>query len=517
MSPSPYPRPPSPPRRARWIRPAGSPGTYKPRKSHTGLKVATSLLGAFLGLAAGAIVFFTVEERAGIAVFCGIAAVAFLLTAFSPASLLWGLVAVEVALLSWTGWQIYGEVRTVLTAFSTTEGPVAAADAGTLSTAEGQLDAAAAESSFRLDLTEDEVTAVLQDALGQTEQPLRSIAVDIVDGPTPTEGTLDFTAEFKAGGDAANGILGVSLAGGIRPDRGALHGPGFVALARLRPERHGRLRGPVAGVGGADQHPSRRSRGGRPGHHHRRRPPGGHRGAARAARRSPPPRCSPTWPPPRPPRALREPADEVLGPGTVNGTFAEGAVYYLALGDSLAANVGVASAQDGYVSRVHRWLEERDGRRYGLLNLGVPGETSGSLLAGGQLDEARDFLAANRVAYITVDVGANDLLGHLTSPECSADLDAAACRARLDGALAAYEENLPEHTSPPSARRPRRPPSSSSPPTTRSAWAPASPSRKTPAAPSTSSTTWPRPPPPPPGSWSPTGSPLCRAWRPTPP
>jgi lysophospholipase L1-like esterase len=93
---------------------------------------------------------------------------------------------------------------------------------------------------------------------------------------------------------------------------------------------------------------------------------------------------------------------------------------------------------------VHRWLEERDDRRYGLLNLGEPGETSGSLLTGGQLDEALDFLAANRVAYITVDIGANDLLGHLTSPECSADLGADTCEARLDGALAAYEENLPE-------------------------------------------------------------------------
>jgi lysophospholipase L1-like esterase len=139
-----------------------------------------------------------------------------------------------------------------------------------------------------------------------------------------------------------------------------------------------------------------------------------------------------------------DPPEEVLGPGTVNGTFAEGAVYYLALGDSLAANVGAPSAQDGYVSRVHHWLEQRDGRRYGLLNLGVPGETSGSLLAGGQLDEALDFLTQNRVAYITVDVGANDLLGHLTSPECNADLQAAACQARLDGALAAYEANLPE-------------------------------------------------------------------------
>ena len=139
-----------------------------------------------------------------------------------------------------------------------------------------------------------------------------------------------------------------------------------------------------------------------------------------------------------------DPPAEVLGPGTVNGTFTEGAVYYLALGDSLAANVGAPAPQDGYVSRVHRQLEQRDGRAYGLLNLGVPGETSGSLLEGGQLDEALAFLAENRVAYITLDVGANDLLGHLTSPECSADLGAAGCRERLDGALDAYEENLPE-------------------------------------------------------------------------
>jgi len=444
VSSSHYPRPPSAPRRARWIRPAGSPGTYKARKSHTGLKVATSLLGAFLGLAVGAIVFFTVEERAGIAVFCGITAVAFLLTALTPPTILWGLLAVEVALFSWTGWQIYGEVRTVLTAFSTTEGPVAAADAGDLSAAQGQLDAATAETSFRLDLHEDEVTAVLQDALGQTEQPLRSITVDIVDGPTPTEGTLEFTAQFKSGGEEATGSLGVSLTGGVvqvevrSMELGSLNLPGFARSAMgdyvdqllesveqintLLAEAEvdvqaitiGDDRLVVTGVqrGGAEITATSLLT---------------DLAAAAAA-------VGPSG----------EPPAEVLGPGTVNGTFSEGAVYYLALGDSLAANVGAPSAQDGYVSRVHHWLEERDGRRYGLLNLGVPGETSGSLLTGGQLDEALDFLAANRVAYITVDIGANDLLGHLTSPECSADLGADACEARLAGALAAYEENLPE-------------------------------------------------------------------------
>ena len=133
---------------------------------------------------------------------------------------------------------------------------------------------------------------------------------------------------------------------------------------------------------------------------------------------------------------------EVLGPGVVDDTFAEGPIYYLALGDSLAANVGVASARDGYVSRVHNQLEERGGRRYGLLNLGISGETSGSLISGGQLDEAVEFLAVNRVAYITVDIGANDLLGHLTSTDCAASLESPACRERLESALTSYEANI---------------------------------------------------------------------------
>ena len=94
------------------------------------------------------------------------------------------------------------------------------------------------------------------------------------------------------------------------------------------------------------------------------------------------------------------------------------------------------------MSRVHNQLQERDRRSYGLLNLGVSGETSGSLIGGGQLGEAVAFLAANRVAYVTVDIGANDLLGHLTSPDCSESLERPACRERLESAMAAYEANI---------------------------------------------------------------------------
>jgi lysophospholipase L1-like esterase len=58
------------------------------------------------------------------------------------------------------------------------------------------------------------------------------------------------------------------------------------------------------------------------------------------------------------------------------------------------------------------------------------------------LDEAVRFLAANRVAYVTVDIGANDLLGHLTSADCAESLERPACRERLESALTSYEANI---------------------------------------------------------------------------
>jgi lysophospholipase L1-like esterase len=136
------------------------------------------------------------------------------------------------------------------------------------------------------------------------------------------------------------------------------------------------------------------------------------------------------------------PPEEVLGPGVVDGTFAEGRTYVVALGNSLAANVGVDRPAEGYVSRVHNQLQIRDGRDYGLFNFGVSGETSGTMVRDGQLDEAVAFLRANRVAYVIVDIGANDLLGHLTSPDCGEGLEDPACRQRIESSLSAFEANI---------------------------------------------------------------------------
>lgn len=123
-------------------------------------------------------------------------------------------------------------------------------------------------------------------------------------------------------------------------------------------------------------------------------------------------------PAPVPPGANQVP------PGTA-GIREPGDDLYLALGDSLAANVGVNRPQDGYVSRFHAHLERETGRDLGLMNLGVSGESSISIMRGQfqqALDEIRqrrnDGDPNTRVSVLTIDLGANDLLTHLGSAEC---------------------------------------------------------------------------------------------------
>jgi lysophospholipase L1-like esterase len=86
-----------------------------------------------------------------------------------------------------------------------------------------------------------------------------------------------------------------------------------------------------------------------------------------------------------------------------------------------------------------------------LLNLGVPGESSISIYQG-QLDQAlaeiegrrNDGNPATRVAVVTLDLGANDLLGHVSSPDCLDAPDGPACQARIDAGLATFRTNFGE-------------------------------------------------------------------------
>jgi lysophospholipase L1-like esterase len=145
------------------------------------------------------------------------------------------------------------------------------------------------------------------------------------------------------------------------------------------------------------------------------------------------------------------PGANVVPPGAVASMDWEGDELYLALGDSLAANVGVANPRDGYVSRFHSYLERQTGRPLGLLNLGNPGESSISIYQG-QLTRAlveierrrNDGNPATRVSVVTLDLGANDLLGHVTSQDCLDSPDGPVCQARVDAGLATFRANFEE-------------------------------------------------------------------------
>ena len=142
------------------------------------------------------------------------------------------------------------------------------------------------------------------------------------------------------------------------------------------------------------------------------------------------------------------PGADQVPPGTA-GISEPGDDLYLALGDSLAANVGVNRPQDGYVSRFHADLERETGRDLGLLNLGISGESSISIMQG-QFQQALDELRQRRddgnpntkVSVLTIDLGANDLLTHLGSAECQQAPRGDACQARIDAGLEGFSENL---------------------------------------------------------------------------
>jgi len=97
--------------------------------------------------------------------------------------------------------------------------------------------------------------------------------------------------------------------------------------------------------------------------------------------------------------------------------------YYLALGDSLAQGVqpslsgtGDMLTSQGYVDDLFAQFSPRI-PGLTLSKLGCPGETSSSMIVGGvcdygggsQLDAAVNFLKTHQVAFVTLDIGANDV------------------------------------------------------------------------------------------------------------
>ena len=402
-----------------------------------GLKSALAVTGLLAAAVTGGLVLFTLGEGPAI-VFGGSILVGVILTAALGGRnvAIAALAAASILLAITSVITFYGVAQIAVALTGGDDTPAPRPDPVVLAQATEKIESEADRIAFRLDLTEEELNAVLQDALAEAGNPFRRVIVDITN-VSGEDGRLEFIGEFKDGRLDINGTLKTKVTSGrldveiLEVEVGMFTVPGLARsaledmiadLADLQSSLAeegadvqdiviGDDRVVVTGTNRSDgvidssdvvtAIASRVDLGG----------PGG--------------------------------IDPFYPEGRVNGTAAEGDQYYVALGDSLAANVGVAEPRDGYVSRFHRWLEE-EGTALGLRNLGIPGETSGSLLNAGQLDEAVEFGKDNFVEFVTIDIGANDLLGHLTSPDCTEDIETAACRQRIDATLAAYAANIEE-------------------------------------------------------------------------
>lgn len=410
----------------------------RPPERHSGARAASFFFGLIGALVAAAITLLrTGSTGFAVAVALVVFVVAMVGVLGNSRALARGIAASMFLLVLAGGWWLADTALGLYRAFTFTEGTAAPADQAALASAEDKIAAFDADGAFRLELTESEIEAVIQNGLSDAESPLSRVRVDIVDGDPA--GQLTFEGEFKSGDLSVRGAVSARLVAGaveveiVDLDLGSVTLPGLAqgavedlvesvadlntVLAENRADVQAITLGDdrivIVGTQGggevltsgdllADLQAQAAAAGG-----------GG------------------TAPPER------------LGPGVVDATSAPGSVFYVALGDSLAANVGVDRPRDGYVSRLHNHLQVRDGRDYGLRNFGISGETSGTLIRGGQLDDAIAFITANEVAYITIDIGANDLLGHLGSPDCSEDITATACAGRLDDSFASYADNLP--------------------------------------------------------------------------
>jgi acyl-CoA thioesterase I len=134
-----------------------------------------------------------------------------------------------------------------------------------------------------------------------------------------------------------------------------------------------------------------------------------------------------------------------LQPTTVGAEAPQRGVY-LALGDSLAAGVGATDpTRLGYVPRLFDYF--RGIAHFGvdtLTDVGVPGETSTSLLNGGQLTNALAAIndPTTDVRVVTLDIGGNDF-APLIKPgsPCLANPTGVPCQQAIATTLVTFARN----------------------------------------------------------------------------
>jgi lysophospholipase L1-like esterase len=402
------------------------------------VKASVFILGVIAALVAGFAVATVAGDIAGYVVAALLFVVAVSAFFVRPNALKGMLAVVIVALVGGLGIAAWG-ATTVVTALSDTSGPVTDPDTDDLAAADAKLDAIEDDVAFRLELTEAELRAYTLDALkDESDNPIEDITYDVRSGSSDNGGELAFEAELKSGGTTADGAVSAELVNGSVQIEIVEVGLGAFAVPELA---EGAIEDLVERVGDFNTLLMERRAdvqainftndtviivGTQSGTDLITEDSFLTLFAEQAASIV----------------SVTAVPEERYGPGVVDSMSAGSAPYYVALGDSLAANVGVDTPAEGYVSRLHNQLQILDGAGYGLRNFGITGETTGTMIRAGQLDQAVAFMEDSAVAYVTVNVGANNLLGHLGSGDCSQSLDDPACRERVSDAFATYPGDM---------------------------------------------------------------------------
>lgn len=178
------------------------------------MRAAAAVFGALAAAVLAIILLFTAGESAAILGFLTVIGAAALAVAAGGSGVLrWftrGAVTVLVAGTTVAVWQ--GAL--IMHALTGTGGTVADADPTALASAHAKVELLREPGDFRLDLTEAEIEAIIQDGLAD-DAPLQRVRVRIVDGVNDLPGTIHFTGVFKRGGLEARGVATASVESGV--------------------------------------------------------------------------------------------------------------------------------------------------------------------------------------------------------------------------------------------------------------------------------------------------------------
>ena len=122
-----------------------------------------------------------------------------------------GLTLLLIAMVSFGGYSSYQLARVL----AQTSGHSDSAELVALGTAKAKFDSIESGASFRIELTEAELTAAIQDALfDNTHTPIRAVTLDIIDGNGTENGSIEFAITFKRATMTGHGAVGADIDAG---------------------------------------------------------------------------------------------------------------------------------------------------------------------------------------------------------------------------------------------------------------------------------------------------------------